>query len=207
MEAMQVTVESIDGHDFSIDIQNTLTFDELQVLIATEMAVGPDVEILLAFCNHALPRTRRLAVAVLGISNGSVLTVFNRLSPRVLTASWDETATIWNFATGECLLTLFPYNVSRHVDAPGYGRLNHAWWQLDGSTIITESESLNIWHATTDVCLDKLSGHERKVLSGFVSPDGLVSLHTSVAGTCCVSNIETGACVSTFFRRTTGRAP
>ena len=198
MAAMQVTVESIGGHDFSIDIRNTLTFDELQALIAIEMAVGPDVEILLALCNHALPRTSRLAVAVLGISNGSVLTVIKRLSPRVLTASWDETAKIWNFATGECLLTLFPYNVSRHVNAPGYGRLNHAWWQSDGSTIITESGSLNIWHATTGVCLDELSGHERKVLSGFVSPDGLVSLHTSVAGTCCVSNIETGAYVSTL---------
>ena len=82
MEAMQVTVESIGGHDFSIDIQNTLTFDELQAIIATEMAVGPDVEMLPALCNHALPRTSRLAVAVLGVSNGSVLTVIKRLSPR-----------------------------------------------------------------------------------------------------------------------------
>ena len=57
------------------------------------------------------------------------------------------------------------------------------------------ADTMKIWHATTGVCLDELSEHEGGVLSGFVSPDGLASLHTSVDGTCCVSNVETGACV------------
>ena len=115
MVTMQIIVQSIDGHGFTLTFDKLLPFVELQALIATKLTVGLDVEISLMFCNRALPRTSRLAVAVLGIGNGSVLTVVKRLSPRLLTATWDETAKIWNSATGECLLTLFPHGVSRHV--------------------------------------------------------------------------------------------
>ena len=109
METIHIVVQSIDGSCFTLTFDKLLPLVELKALIAAETAVGPDVEISLISADVEIPRTSRLAVAVLGIENGSVLTVVKRASPRLLTTSWDETAKIWNFATGECLLTLFPH--------------------------------------------------------------------------------------------------
>ena len=114
-----------------------------------------------------MPQRNHLRVAVFGIENGSVLTVVKRPCPKLLTASLDETAKIWDSAAGECLLTLFPHDVSRLVSAYGYGRLSHAVFSSDASTIIIVSDTTKLWHANTGVCLNELPRGD-EVLSSFL---------------------------------------
>ena len=100
---MQITITSMAGHSFEMDVHAGLTVNQLQMSIATQMDVGQDVVLSLVQGDRVLPQTTDLTLAALGIENGSAI---RRPFLRLLTASWDGTAKRWNPTTGECLLTL-----------------------------------------------------------------------------------------------------
>ena len=70
---------------------------------------------------------------------------------QIVTASWDQTARIWDAATGQEVRTL-----SGHTDA-----VNSAAYSPDGQPIVTASDdgTARIWDAATGRKLRTLSGH------------------------------------------------
>jgi len=83
---------------------------------------------------------------------------------RIVTASWDKTARIWDARTGVQLAVL-----TGHGDVVG-----SAAYSPDGTRIVTASadKSARIWDARTGVQLAVLSSHGDRVLSAAYSPDG-----------------------------------
>jgi WD40 repeat protein/tRNA A-37 threonylcarbamoyl transferase component Bud32 len=83
---------------------------------------------------------------------------------RIVTASLDKTARIWDAATGKQLRVL-----RGHIQ-----QLNSAIFSADGKRIVTASddETARIWDADTGSELFTLAGHKGKVLSAIFSPDG-----------------------------------
>jgi WD40 repeat protein len=89
---------------------------------------------------------------------------FSRDGSRIVTASPDSTARIWDATTAEEIAVL------RGRD----GRLSSAAFSADGSRIVTASEdkTAHIWDAATAKEIAVLRGHEGSVRSAAFSPDG-----------------------------------
>ena len=103
---------------------------------------------------------------------------------RILTASGDNTAKIWDAQTGDQLLAL-----EGHTD-----RVNGAVYSPDGARILTASFDITakIWDSETGEELLALKGHAGGVHSAQYSPDGARILTTSDDGTAKIWDSETG---------------
>jgi eukaryotic-like serine/threonine-protein kinase len=83
---------------------------------------------------------------------------------RIVTASVDKTARIWDARTGALILIL-----KGHTN-----QLKHASYSPDGSRIVTASwdKTAKIWDARTGVEILALIGHEKGLETASFSPDG-----------------------------------
>lgn len=83
---------------------------------------------------------------------------------RILTASWDSTAKIWDAATGEIVAVL-----EGHTD-----EIRNAAWSPDGSRVATASYdgTVRTWDAVDGSIKGTLEGHESAVEDVAWSPDG-----------------------------------
>src|SRR6516165_240161 len=83
---------------------------------------------------------------------------------RVVTASWDGTARLWDIKTGAALATLAGHR----------GWVWKAAFSPDGRRIVTASadKTARVWDAATGALLATLSGHRGWVNSAAFSPDG-----------------------------------
>jgi WD40 repeat protein/TPR repeat protein len=110
---------------------------------------------------------RAADAAVLAITGHTGAVRFAAFSPdgtRIVTASADKSARIWDAATGRQLQLL-----SGHTD-----RVFCAAFSPDGRQIVTASDdkSARVWDAATGRQLQLLSGHSERVNSAAFSPDG-----------------------------------
>ncbi len=89
---------------------------------------------------------------------------FSPNGKKIVTASYDNTAKIWDALTGECLHAL-----EGHTD-----RVWSAVFSPDGKKVATGSwdKTAKIWDASTGQCLHTLEGHTDRVWSAVFSPDG-----------------------------------
>ena len=117
---------------------------------------------------------------------------------RIVTASWDKTARIWDAATGNQLTIL-----SGHEKG-----VNTASFSPDGTRIVTASNSFSrygtrfltaswdstvrIWDAASGSQLFVLLGHEKGVDSASFSPDGTRIVTTSLDDTVRIWDAATG---------------
>jgi len=159
------------------------TSKSLAALALAEMEADPELSLLLA--TESIRITRRVDGVVLPLSNavlrqmiiksrvrltlkghgGPVSSAF--YSPdgqRIVTASSDKTAKVWDANTGKELMTL-----RGHDDG-----INSAFYSADGARIVTASsdKTAKVWDANTGQELMTLKGHEDRVLSATYSPDG-----------------------------------
>jgi WD40 repeat protein/class 3 adenylate cyclase len=83
---------------------------------------------------------------------------------RIVTGSMDQTARIWDAATGAQLVVLSGHG----------GTVESATFSPDGRRIVTASDdkTARIWDAATGAQLAVLSGHDGIVISAAFSPDG-----------------------------------
>lgn len=83
---------------------------------------------------------------------------------RLVTASGDSTARIWNAESGALELSLAGHG----------GPVKSARLSRDGTRVITASDdaTARIWDAETGALLHTLAGHKRRVVSARFSPDG-----------------------------------
>lgn len=102
---------------------------------------------------------------------------------RVVTASSDKTARLWDVATGHLVATLHG-----HGDAIG-----SAVYSPDGSRILTTEDNMaRIWDAVTGSKLIVLRGHEKAVASAAFSYDGARVVTTSPDKTARLWDAVTG---------------
>ena len=103
---------------------------------------------------------------------------------RIVTASYDNTARIWDAATGRLLNVL-----TGHQDW-----VMSAQFSPDGTRVVTASRdrTARIWDATTGQQLEKLEGHTDVVVSAAFSPDGTKIVTASYDKTALIWDVTTG---------------
>jgi WD40 repeat protein len=125
---------------------------------------------------------RQIAV----VHDGSTLesAEFSPDGRRIVTASYDNTARIWDAATGALLTVLHGH------DAP----IEHAAFSPDGRRVVTASndKTARIWDAATGEQVAVLSGHVEGVMHAAFSADGLRVVTASDDTTARVWNAATG---------------
>ena len=122
---------------------------------------------------RAVPAAAALAAAVSqanwrfvlgGHDNAVRSAAFSPDGSRIVTASWDKTARIWDVASGKEIAVLRGHD----------GGLYSAAFSRDGSRIVTASmdKTARIWDAASAKEIAVLRGHGSYVLSAAFSPDG-----------------------------------
>jgi len=119
-----------------------------------------------------------------GHTGGVWSAAYNSDGSRIVTASYDKTARVWDTATGKTLTTL-----RGHRDW-----VMSAEFSPDGKHIVTASRdhTARIWDATTGQQLVELDGHEDVVVSAAFSPDGTRIVTASYDKTARVWDAATG---------------
>ncbi len=105
---------------------------------------------------------------------------------RIVTGSWDNSAKIWNAATGRAELKL-----SGRDGHTGY--VNSACFSPDGTKILTASDdrTAKLWDAKTGRVIRTFAGHAERVASAVFSPDGKLILTGSGDKTARIWDAET----------------
>ena len=109
-----------------------------------------------------------------GHTNAVNSAFFSPNSDRVITASTDHTARIWDAGTGESVKELTGHK----------GSLYKAMFSPDGKLALTVSleKTARVWDAATGNLKATLSGHKDVVVDGVFSPDNrLVATRVSTA--------------------------
>ncbi len=94
---------------------------------------------------------------------------------RVVTASWDMTARLWDAGTGAEIAVLEGHG----------GRVCSAAFSPDGARVVTalDDKTARLWDAGTGAEIAVLEGHGDTVLSAAFSPDGARVVTASTDGT------------------------
>ena len=123
---------------------------------------------------------------VIGHDSFVLSAAFSPDGKRIVTASWDKTARIWDAATGQPI----GQPLKGH-DGP----VNSAAFSPDGKRIVTASadNAARVWDSATGQPIgEPLKGHEGAVLSAAFSPDGKRIVTASVDKTARVWDAATG---------------
>jgi predicted NACHT family NTPase len=115
---------------------------------------------------------------------------FSSDGSRVVTASWDNTARLWDGKTGALLATL-----AGHEDW-----VWNAAFSPDGSHVVTASwdKTARLWDGKTGALLATLAGHGARALNAAFSPDGSRVVTTSRDKTARLWDGKTGAPLATL---------
>jgi WD40 repeat protein/transcriptional regulator with XRE-family HTH domain len=109
---------------------------------------------------------------------------------RVATASWDNTAQVWDADSGQRLFSLTGHTAS----------VNGVAYSPEGKLIATASDdgTVKIWDADTGKEILTFSGHNGAVHDISFSPDGRYLASASDDGTAKIWNLQSGEPVLTF---------
>jgi WD40 repeat protein/serine/threonine protein kinase len=155
----------------------------LEVLTNPEFAQGRTPAAISVFQEV---RAADAELAVLsGHGNSAIFAAYSPDGARIVTASADKTARIWDARTGAQLAVL-----SGHDD-----RVYTAAYSPDGARIVTSSfdKTARIWDAHTGREVAVLSGHGDVIFSAAFSPDGTRIVTASYDKTTRIWDARTGA--------------
>src|SRR5258708_935557 len=113
---------------------------------------------------------------------------FSQDGARILTASWDKTAKLWNAASGK-LIASFAHQ----------GAVNSAAFSPDGTRILTASadKTAKLWAAASGSVISSFS-HEGTVNAAAFSPDGTRILTASADHTAKLWHAVSGKLIASF---------
>jgi WD40 repeat protein/DNA-binding winged helix-turn-helix (wHTH) protein len=128
-------------------------------------------------------------VAVLKHEGRVVRAIFSKDGQRILTASYDHTARLWNAADGRQIALL------AHND-----KVEYAAFSADSQRVATASfdHTARLWSGVDGHPLATLQGHEDAVLSAVFSPDGRFALTASRDHTARLWNAADGSLLFTL---------
>ena len=135
--------------------------------------------------------TDLLPTAILtGHQEGVTSACFSPDGTRIVTASWDESARVWDTATGQCLATLAGHG----------GEVVSAQFSPDGTRILMASrgKTAQVWDTATGRSLVTLATYEGGVTSAQFSSDGSRIVTTSLDKTARLWESATGQRLATF---------
>jgi WD40 repeat protein len=114
--------------------------------------------------------------------------VFSPDGARILTASWDKTAKLWNAASGK-LIAAFPHQ----------GAVNSAAFSPDGTRILTASadKTAKLWAAASGNVIGSFS-HDGTVNAAAFSPDGTRILTASADHTAKLWDAVSGKLIASY---------
>jgi WD40 repeat protein len=120
----------------------------------------------------------------------------------VITAGWDQTARIWNSATGQPVLTLSAHSAGEHGGHAG--AINTAVYSPDGALVLTASEdgTVRLWDVATMRVLRIYRGHTAGVTRAFFTMDAGSMITASRDGTAALWRIDDEAPLRTFAGHT-----
>ena len=115
---------------------------------------------------------------------------------RVVTASWDGTARVWDAKTGGVLITLAGHRswADSAVFSPDGGRILTASWD----------KTARVWDAKTGAVLATFSGHADHVNGAAFSPDGSRVITAGNDNTARIWDAKTGAALVTLSGHAAG---
>ncbi len=127
---------------------------------------------------------QRRELWVLGHKGFVYSAAFSPDGTRVVTASDDGTARLWDVKTGAEIDKLLGHRV----------RVSAAAFSPDGARLVTASDdgTARLWDAKTGAEIDKLVGHLGYVSFAAFSPDGALVVTTSEDNTARLWDVETG---------------
>lgn len=161
----------------------------LQAVAATYPVDGPPTPESEAALHRAVGASH-LELRLSGHTDAIIGVAFSPDAKRVLTASADGTARVWDATSGAVLMTL------RHSTAA----VNSAVFSPDGRLIATASDdgTAKLWDARTAAELRTLSGHRDNVSSVVFSPDGTTLVTSSIDGTARLWDAASGRTLLTL---------
>ena len=143
------------------------------------------MEVTLNALSTVVPHLRE-RLRLKGHEDAVTSAAFSSNGARIVTASWDGTARIWEARTGKETIAL-----KGHGDA-----VKSAAFSPDGARVVTASADMTarIWDATSGKEMISLQGHEGQVNSAAFSPDGTRVVTSSGEGdvTTRVWDVATG---------------
>jgi WD40 repeat protein len=114
-------------------------------------------------------------LSISGHEGPVVSAAFSPDGTRVVTSSDDNTARVWNAASGREIAALRGHE----------RKVNSAAFSPDGTRVVTSSDdkTARVWNAASGREIAALRGHERKISSVAFSPDGTRVVTASLGGT------------------------
>ncbi|MGQ0633080.1 MAG: protein kinase domain-containing protein [Planctomycetaceae bacterium] len=108
---------------------------------------------------------------------------------RVVTASWDNSARVWDAKSGKALLKL----EHQHTKP-----VNAAMYSPDGSLILTagDDQLAVLWNASSGAVVQVLKGHEAGIRAACFAPDGKRLLTGSTDKTARLWDVATGSALA-----------
>ena len=137
---------------------------------------------------HYIPEVWALKHTLEGHTNDVNSASFSPDGSKIVTASGDGTAKIWNVQTGVCEHTY------EHMRGGHRRWIDSALFSPDGRKIVTAGDDIaaKIWNADTGRLEHTLSGHHDTVFSASFSPDSSKVVTISGDGTAKIWNAATG---------------
>ncbi len=144
---------------------------------------------MLPYLLRASMRTLDMASKILIRHEASVVSAMYRPDgKRLVTASIDQMARVWEAETGRLVAEL-----KGHEDS-----VDSVMYSLDGKRVVTASmnHAARVWEAETGILVAELKGHEDSVRSAMYSPDGKRVVTASRDHTARVWEAESGRLVA-----------
>jgi hypothetical protein len=147
---------------------------------AGEGVVAPIIRAAEAQLSRGL-HNQTLVEVLQGHRSSVVHAAFSSDGARLVTASSDGTARIWEAATGDLLHIL-----------EGHRPVDHAAFSPDGARVVTASDdaTARIWDAATGDLLEILEGHRDAIVDAAFSPDGGRLVTSSTDGTARIWDVS-----------------